>query len=281
MKQENFPKYNTLTFKSTRGLIARTHFNFLKSLRNKPELIYNVLSIDINEINKENNKKRRKENKIEYLKKDAEYRIKNLEKEYEKKKNEIENSEEKKKAKKDLEKSKKNIEDKLEKEIKKVIEEEIKIEIKEKDIPLLFDYIFNLFYGGSMSNKKIEEYVLALIWSFLQDALNEINDERDIMEIFNKRVGYIFKYLYKQKEIKEYFNKILSFEFKTIEFNNNGNWLFEEMKDINESTSETIKEEMDKFKNTMNESEKYIYNKRFNVNKAIYIEKLKEFENEK
>ena len=96
MEQENFPKYNTLEFKRTNGVIARTHFNFLKSLRNKPELIYNVLSIDINKINKEENKRRRKENKIEYLKKDAESKIKEgnkkLEKEYEEKKKEIENS---------------------------------------------------------------------------------------------------------------------------------------------------------------------------------------------
>ena len=78
MEQENFPKYNTLAFKSTSGVNTRAHFKFLKSLRNKPELIYNVLSIDINEINKEENKRRRKENKIEYFKKDAENRIKNL-----------------------------------------------------------------------------------------------------------------------------------------------------------------------------------------------------------
>ena len=165
--------------------------------------------------------------------------------------------------------------------IKKVEEEEIKIEIKEKDIPLLFDYIFNLFYGGSMSNKKIEEYVLALIWSFLQDALNEINNEKDIMEIFNKRVGYIFKYLYKQKEIKEYFNKILSFEFKTIEFNNNGNWLFEKMKDINKETAKQIENDMDKYKNTMDETEKTIFNAQFNEKKAIYTDRIKKFKNEK
>ena len=110
MPQENFPKYNILGFKNTTGVNTRPHFNFLKSLRNKPELIYNILSIDINEINKGENKNRRKENKNK---------------------------------------------------------EEIKIGIKNEDIPLLFDYIFNLFYGGSISNKKIEEYVLALIWTFL------------------------------------------------------------------------------------------------------------------
>ena len=85
MKQDNFPKYNTLTFKSINRVDTRPHFKFLKSLRNKPELIYNVLSIDINEINKEENKRRRKENKIKYLKKEAENRIKNLKKEFEKK----------------------------------------------------------------------------------------------------------------------------------------------------------------------------------------------------
>jgi hypothetical protein len=126
-----------------------------------------------------------------------------------------------------------------------------------------------------MSNKKIEEYVLALIWSFLQDALNEINDEKDIMEIFNKRVGYIFKYLYKQKEIKEYFNKILSFEFKTIEFNNNGNWLFEEMKNIDEFTAELIKKDMKNYQNTMDETEKKIFNEQFNEKKAIFTKKNK------
>ena len=87
MEQENFPKYNILGFKNIIGVITRHHFNFLKILRNKPELIYNILSIDINEINKGENKNRRKENKNK---------------------------------------------------------EEIKIEIKEEDIPLLFDYIFNL-----------------------------------------------------------------------------------------------------------------------------------------
>ena len=60
MEQENFPKYNTLAFKSINRVDTRPHFNFLKSLRNKPELIYNVLSININEINKEENKIRRK-----------------------------------------------------------------------------------------------------------------------------------------------------------------------------------------------------------------------------
>ena len=31
-----------------------------------------------------------------------------------------------------------------------------------KNIPFFFDYILNLFYGGSISNKKIEEYVSAV-----------------------------------------------------------------------------------------------------------------------
>ena len=52
MEQENFPKYDILGFKSSIGVDTRPHFNFLKSLKNKPELIYNILSIDINEIKK-------------------------------------------------------------------------------------------------------------------------------------------------------------------------------------------------------------------------------------
>ena len=72
MPQENFPKYNILGFKNTTGVNTRPHFNFLKSLRNKPELIYNILSININEINK-----KIKENKKNYLEKKTEKKIKN------------------------------------------------------------------------------------------------------------------------------------------------------------------------------------------------------------
>ena len=70
MPQENFPKYNILGFKKTTGVNTRAHFNFLKSLRNKPELIYNILSININEKNKKENKIRRKKNKKKYLQKE-------------------------------------------------------------------------------------------------------------------------------------------------------------------------------------------------------------------
>ena len=49
MEQENFPKYDILGFKSSTGVVARPHFDFLKSLKNKPELIYNILSITTNE----------------------------------------------------------------------------------------------------------------------------------------------------------------------------------------------------------------------------------------
>ena len=128
-----------------------------------------------------------------------------------------------------------------------------------------------------MNEKKIEEYVLSLIWCFLQDALNEINNENDIMKIFEKKVGYFFKYLYKQKKIKEYFYNILSFEFKTIEFNNNGKWLFEEMKNIDEYNAKKIEEEMKKNTNTMDEVEKNIFNQQFNANKVLFKTKLNEF----
>ena len=150
MKQENFPKNKLIKFANLNGIFEKPHFQLLKFMRDKPELIYNILSYEKNEEN----------------------------------------------------------------------------------ISLLFDFFINLYNGGSMNEKKIEEYVLSLIWCFLQDALNEINNENDIMKIFEQKVGYFFKYLYKQKKIKEYFYKILSFEFKTIEFNNNGKWLFEEMKKL-------------------------------------------------
>ena len=217
MKQENFPSLKKLGFANIDGGVTdRVTNSFISFIRDKPELIYNILSYE--------KKKEKDQGKDEETNK-------------EKNKNEI--------------------------------------LLKEEDICQLFDYILNLFYGGSISNKKIEEYVLALIWTFLQDALNEINDEKNIMNIFNKRIGCFFEYLYKQKEIKEYFNKILSFEFKTIEFNNNGNWLFEEMKDINEDIAEQIRNEMEEYKNTMDETEKKIFNEQFNEKKAIFTKKNK------
>ena len=182
MKQENFPKIESIKFANLNGITERVHFHFLKFMRDKPELIYNILSY---ETNKEN-------------------------------------------------------------------------------ISVLFDFFINLYYGGSMNEKKIEEYVLSLIWCFLQDALNEINNENNIMKIFEQKVGYFFKYLYKQKKIKEYFYNILSFEFKTIEFNNNGKWLFEEMKKIDKNNAEIIEKEMKKNINTMDEFEK-------NINYLIHI----------
>ena len=84
------------------------------------------------------------------------------------------------------------------------------------------------------------------------------------MKIFEQKVGYFFKYLYKQKKIKEYFYNILSFKFKTIEFNNNGKWLFEEMKNIDKDNAEIIEKEMKKNTNTMDEVEKNIFNQQFN-----------------
>ena len=195
MKQENFPKIELIKFANLNGIAERAHFSFLKFMRDKPELIYNILSYQTNEEN----------------------------------------------------------------------------------ISLLFDFFINLYYGGSMNEKKIEEYVLSLIWCFLQDALNEINNENDIMKIFEKKVGYFFKYLYKQKKIKEYFYNILSFEFKTIEFNNNGKWLFEEMKNINKYNAEIIDKEIKKNINTIDEFEKNIFNQEFSLNKVLFTKKLNEF----
>ena len=188
MKQENFPKIELINFANIYAHPYSIHFHFLKYMRDKPELIYNILSYETNEEN----------------------------------------------------------------------------------ISLLFDFFINLYYGGSMNEKKIEEYVLSLIWCFLQDALNEINNENDIMKIFEQKVGFFFKYLYKQKKIKEYFYNILSFEFKIIEFNNNGKWLFKEMKNINKNNAEIIEEEIKKNTNTMDEVEKNIFNQEFSLNKVLF-----------
>ena len=97
MKQENFPKIELIRFANINGMPDKLHFELLKFMKDKPELIYNILSYEKNEEN----------------------------------------------------------------------------------ISLLFDFFINLYYGGSMNEKKIEEYVLSLIWCFLQDALNEINNENE------------------------------------------------------------------------------------------------------
>ena len=61
---------------------------------------------------------------------------------------------------------------------------------------------------------------------------------------------YCLKYLFKEKHIKEYFRNILSYQFKTIEFNNNGKWLFEKMKKMDEKTKKEIQKDMEKYKDT-------------------------------
>ena len=89
MEHNDFPEIKQLKFGFLPGPVTTPHCDFLKYLRNKPELIYNILSIDIEE-----NKNRRKKNKKEYLEKESENKvkdgIKNLKKEFEKKKKEIE-----------------------------------------------------------------------------------------------------------------------------------------------------------------------------------------------
>ena len=87
MKQENFPKIELIRYAHLNGIFEKPHFQLLKYMRDKPELIYNILSYEKNEEN----------------------------------------------------------------------------------ISLLFDFFINLYYGGSMNEKKIEEYVLSLIWCFLQE----------------------------------------------------------------------------------------------------------------
>ena len=196
MEDKNIPKKEFLKYANIEAPPGKMHYNFLKFLENKPNLIYNILSY-------------KKENKEE----------------------------------------------------------------NKEDMERLFDFFFNLYYGSSITEKKTENYVLALIYCFLQDALNEIDKKKDILQIFEKKFGYCLKYLFKQKHIKEYFRNILSYQFKTIEFNNNGKWLFEKMKKMDEKTKKEIQKDMEKYKDTMDENEKKIFNEEFNIN-------LKQLKNE-
>jgi hypothetical protein len=138
MEDGNIPKKEFLKYANIEAPPGKMHYNFLKFLENKPNLIYNILSY-------------KKENE------------------------------------------------------------------EDKNMERLFDFFFNLYYGSSITEKKTENYVLALIYCFLQDALNEINKKEDILLIFEKKFGYCLKYLFKQKHIKEYFLNILSYQFKTKE----------------------------------------------------------------
>ena len=208
MEDKNIPKKEFLRYANMGAVAEKMHYNFLKFLENKPNIIYNILSY-------------KKENKEE---------------------NKEDNKEENK-------------------------------EVNKEDMERLFDFFFNLYYGSSITEKKTENYVLALIYCFLQDALNEINKKEDILLIFEKKFGYCLKYLFKQKHIKEYFRNILSYQFKTIEFNNNGKWLFEKMKKMDEKTKKEIQKDMEKYKDTMDENEKKIFNEEFNIN-------LKQLKNE-
>ena len=51
MKQENFPKIELIKFANLNGIAERVHFSFLKFMRDKPELIYNILSYETNKEN--------------------------------------------------------------------------------------------------------------------------------------------------------------------------------------------------------------------------------------
>ena len=106
--------------------------------------------------------------------------------------------------------------------------------LKDKNASILFDFFINLYYGSTITERKTEDYILALFYCFLDDAFKNVTED-NVEEIFNKKVGYFFKNLFKLKHIKEYFLNILNYEFKTIEFNNNGKWLFEEMKNIDQN----------------------------------------------
>ncbi len=216
MEDKNIPKKEFLRYANIEAPPGIMHYDFLKFLENKPDLIYNILSY-------------KKENKEE---------------------NKEDNKEENK-------------------------------EVNKEDMERLFDFFFNLYYGSSITEKKTENYVLALIYCFLQDALNEINKKEDILQIFEKKFGYCLKYLFKQKHIKEYFLNILSYQFKTIEFNNNGKWLFEKMKKMDEKSKKEIQEDMEKYKDTMDENEKKIFNEEFNINQSKFSMEIKKFNEEK
>ena len=153
-------------------------------------------------------------------------------------------------------------------------------DLKDKDASILFDFFINLYYGSTITERKTEDYILALFYCFLDDAFKNVTED-NVEEIFNKKVGYFFKNLYKLKHIKEYFLNILNYEFKTIEFNNNGKWLFEEMKKIDENNAKIIEEELEKYKNTMGDVENKIFTQKFTLNMNEFGEKIKELEKKK
>ncbi len=53
MEDNDFPEIKQLKFGFLPGSVTTPHCDFLKYLRNKPELVYNILSIDIKSINQE------------------------------------------------------------------------------------------------------------------------------------------------------------------------------------------------------------------------------------
>ena len=150
-------------------------------------------------------------------------------------------------------------------------------DLQDQEASILFDFFINLYYGSTITERKTEDYILALFYCFLDDAFKNVTED-NVEEIFNKKVGYFFKNLYKLKHIKEYFLNILNYEFKTIEFNNNGKWLFEEMKKIDENNAKIIEEELEKYKNTMGDVENNIFTQKFTLNMNEFGEKVKELE---
>ena len=153
-------------------------------------------------------------------------------------------------------------------------------DLKDKDASILFDFFINLYYGSTITERKTQDYILALFYCFLDDAFKNVTED-NVEEIFNKKVGYFFKNLYKLKHIKEYFLNILNYEFKTIEFNNNGKWLFEEMKTINKNNAKIIDKELEKYKNTMGDVENKIFTQKFTLNMNEFGEKIKELKKKK
>ena len=150
-------------------------------------------------------------------------------------------------------------------------------DLQDQEASILFDFFINLYYGSTITERKTEDYILALFYCFLDDAFKNVTED-NVEEIFNKKVGYFFKNLYKLKHIKEYFLNILNYEFKTIEFNNNGKWLFEEMKKIDENNAKIIEEELEKYKNTMGDVENKIFTQKFTLNMNEFDEKINELE---
>ena len=53
MPHNDFPDIKQLKFGFLPGPITTLHCDFLKYLRNKPELVYNILSFDINSMNED------------------------------------------------------------------------------------------------------------------------------------------------------------------------------------------------------------------------------------